>query len=273
MRVRRNVVLTVALWRAVDAAGKLQAARVVAVWNEKGDPGMAERMVDLTLTLTDNMPAHKLFQRPVIVPHYTHAQTREQFFLGTEDDRLSFATTYMGMIDHIGTHVDAFYHVNPEGLSVDRMPLDMFMGKAVCWDLTYIPDLGDIDVADFEEAEEKGGVKVDGHIVLLNTGLHNRHYPDVKSVWSNPGITAAATHWLADRGSKMHGVEGPSTDKPSDNLFPNHRVCRDRGIAHYEWLINLEELVGKGEFMFYGPPIKIGNGSGAPVRAWAILDD
>ena len=54
---------------------------------------------------------------------------------------------------------------------------------------------------------------------------------------------------------------------------PNHRVCRDRGIAHYEWLINLEELVGKGEFMFYGPPIKIGNGSGAPVRAWAILDE
>ena len=234
---------------------------------------MAERMVDLTLTLTDNMPAHKLFQRPVIVPHYTHEQTREQFFLGVEDDRLSFATTYMGMIDHIGTHVDAFYHVNPEGAPVDQMPLDMFMGKAVCWDLTHIPDLGDIDVADFEEAEEKGGVKVDGHIVLLNTGLHNRHYPDVKSVWSNPGITAAATHWLADRGSKLHGVEGPSTDKPSDNLFPNHRVCRDRGIAHYEWLINLEELIGKGEFTFYGPPIKIGNGSGAPVRAWAILDE
>ena len=179
----------------------------------------------------------------------------------------------MGMIDHIGTHVDAFYHVNPEGAPVDQMPLDMFMGKAVCWDLTHIPDLGDIDVADFEEAEEKGGVKVDGHIVLLNTGLHNRHYPDVKSVWSNPGITAAATHWLADRGSKLHGVEGPSTDKPSHNLFPNHRVCRDRGIAHYEWLINLEELVGKGEFMFYGPPIKLGNGSGAPVRAWAIVDD
>ena len=177
MRVRRIAVSTVALWRAVDAAGKLQAARVVAMWNEKGDPGMAERMVDLTLTLTDNMPAHKLFQRPVIVPHYTHAQTREQFFLGTEDDRLSFATTYMGMIDHIGTHVDAFYHVNPEGLSVDRMPLDMFMGKAVCWDLTYIPDLGDIDVADFEEGEEKGGVKVDGHIVLLNTGLHNATTP------------------------------------------------------------------------------------------------
>ena len=232
---------------------------------------MAKRILDLTLTLTDNMPAHKLFQRPVIVPHFTHERTKA-FNLGVPEDRLTFATTYMGMVDHIGTHVDAFYHVNPTGLSVDRMPLDMFMGKSVCLDMRHIPDLGDMDVADFEAAEKKAGVKIDGHIVLLCTGLHKRHFPDVKVVWSNPGITAKATHWLADHGSKLHGVEGPSTDKPSDNLFPNHRVCRDRGLTHYEWLINLEELIGKGEFWFSGPPIKLGDGSGAPVRAWAELD-
>ena len=232
---------------------------------------MAKRILDLTLTLTDNMPAHKLFQRPVIVPHFTHERTKS-FNLGVPEDRLTFATTYMGMVDHIGTHVDAFYHVNPTGLSVDRMPLDMFMGKSVCLDMRHIPDLGDMDVADFEAAEKKAGVKIDGHIVLLCTGLHKRHFPDVKVVWSNPGITAKATHWLADHGSKLHGVEGPSTDKPSDNLFPNHRVCRDRGLTHYEWLINLEELIGKGEFWFSGPPIKLGDGSGAPVRAWAEFD-
>ncbi|MGF6653485.1 hypothetical protein OKW34_004074 [Paraburkholderia youngii] len=27
---------------------------------------MPQRIVDLTLTLADNMPAHKLFQRPII---------------------------------------------------------------------------------------------------------------------------------------------------------------------------------------------------------------
>jgi kynurenine formamidase len=71
----------------------------------------------------------------------------------------------------------------------------------------------------------------------------------------------------------VHGVEGPSTDKPSHNLFPSHRVCRDRGITHYEWLCNLEELLGKGEFEFTGLPLRIGNGSGSPVRAVAFLDD
>lgn len=227
-------------------------------------------IIDLTLKLEDNMPAHKLFQRPIVTPHLTHEST-EKFNLGIPGDKMTFATTHISTLDHIATHVDAFYHTNPNGDSVDNMPLEMFIGKAVCLDLQHIPDLGDIDVSDLEEAEDKANVKIDGHIVLLCTGLHKRHYPDVKVVWSNPGITAKATHWLADRKSKLHGVEGPSTDKPSHNEFPNHRVCRDRGITHYEWLVNLESLLGKGEFKFYGPPLKLDNGSGSPVRAWAEI--
>jgi len=233
---------------------------------------MPQRIVDLTLTISDNMPAHKLFQRPVIVPHWTHEKTKA-YGLGVPEDPLTFATTYIGTLDHISTHVDAFFHTNPDGQSVDLMPLSMFMGKAVCLDLQHIPDLGDIDVADLEEAEAKAGVKIDGHIVLMCSGLHKRLFPKLEVVWSNAGLTAAATHWLADRNSKLHGVEGPSTDKPSHNLFPSHRVCRDRGITHYEWLVNLEELLGKGEFMFYGPPLRIEQGSGSPVRAWAVLND
>ena len=59
------------------------------------------------------------------------------------------------------------------------MPLDLFMGKAVCFDLTHIPDLGDIDVDDMERPSANRACSVDGHIVLLNTGLHKRHYPAI----------------------------------------------------------------------------------------------
>ena len=33
---------------------------------------MAQRVVDLSLLIEDNMPAHKLFQRPVITTHMSH---------------------------------------------------------------------------------------------------------------------------------------------------------------------------------------------------------
>jgi kynurenine formamidase len=42
-------------------------------------------------------------------------------------------------------------------------------------------------------------VKIDGHIVLICTGFHKRHYPNDSAMHSNCGITAEATHWLADR--------------------------------------------------------------------------
>jgi kynurenine formamidase len=103
----------------------------------------------------------------------------------------------------------------------------------------------------------------------MNTGLHNRHWPEKSACTSNPGLTAAATHWLADHGSLVHGVEGPSTDKAGTKGFPSHRVCRDRGLVHYEWLCNLEQLVGKGEFQFSGFPLKWVGGTGSPCRAIA----
>lgn len=233
---------------------------------------MAQRVIDLSLPIDDNMPSHKFFQRPVHIPHIRHEESIA-LGLGTPDDPMSMATSYLGTLDHIGTHVDSFFHVKPDGLKIGEMPLEMFFGKAVCFDLTHIPDLGMIEVDDMEQAQTEAGVTVDGHIVLLNTGLHKRHYPNPEVVTSNPGISTEATHWLADRGSKVHGVEGPSTDAPDHNYFYNHRVCRDRGITHYEWLVNLEELVNKGEFMFYGVPLALANGTGGPTRAFAILDE
>jgi kynurenine formamidase len=69
----------------------------------------------------------------------------------------------------------------------------------------------------------------------------------------------------------VHGVEGPSTDKGGTTEFPNHRACRDRGLIHYEWLVHLDQLVGKGEFWFVGYPLKWLGGTGSPVRAIATL--
>lgn len=37
--------------------------------------------------------------------------------------------------------------------------------------------------------------------------------------------------------------------------------------------MNLEELVGKGEFTFYGAPLLVKGGSGSPVRAFAIVEE
>lgn len=229
------------------------------------------RIVDLTMPIEDQMVSHFKLPKPIYVPHTTH-ESSKRFNQGTPEDPNTFCTFYISMLDHTGTHVDSFSHMSPTGQTIDAMPIEMFMGKAVCLDLRHIPDLGDIDAADLEAAEKAAGVTVDGHIVLMCTGLNARHWPNESISYNNPGITAAGTHWLADRNSKVHGVEGPSTDKPSETLFTSHRICRDRGMTHYEWLWNLEEVIGVGEFHFQGIPLRFKGGAGSPVRALAFLD-
>ena len=231
---------------------------------------MPTRVIDLSVALEDNMPAHKLFQRPVITTHLSH-ESSKALGLGVPGDAMTFQTNFIAMLDHVGTHVDAFRHVGPNGASIDEMPLDLFFGKAVCFDLRHVPDLGEITADAMDRAEAASGVTVDGHIVLLCTGFHARHYPSVDSVWKNPLLTVEATRWLHARGSRMHGVEGPSTDRPTEDLFAQHRLCRDLGISHWEWLVNLDQLLGAGEVQFFGVPLKFKGGSGSPVRAFAVL--
>ncbi len=229
------------------------------------------RIVDLTLTIENRMMSHKYMIKPVVLPYVRHEESIH-LGQGTPNDRHSYAVSFISMVDHTATHVDAFNHVNRDGLAIDEMPIEMFMGKAVCLDLRHIPDLGTVDIPQMEEAERKSGVTIDGHIVLMCSGLHRRHWPRESVAHSNFGITYEATRWLAERGSKLHGVEGPSTDAPDNDRFENHRACRDLGISHYEWLINLEELLGVGEFHFQGLPIKIKGGTAGPCRALAFLD-
>ena len=229
------------------------------------------KIIDLSLPLEDGLPALGRLARHVIIPHTTHEQSKK-YKQGTPDDLLTFTTCYMGMLDHTGTHIDSFYHNNPEGLSVDEMPIEMFMGKAVCLDLRHIPDRGTITRKDMEEAEKKTNVNINGHIVLLCTGLNTRHWPNDSIVFNNPQVSADATRWLYEKNSKVHGVEGPSTDIVDQNLFENHRLCRDLGMVHYEWLWNLEEVLNVGEFQFQGIPLRIKKGSGSPVRALAFVE-
>ena len=67
---------------------------------------MARVIVDLSVPLTNNMPAHKFFPRPVILPHFTHDEM-ETWGNGTPEDPLGGCTTFISMMDHVGTHVDA----------------------------------------------------------------------------------------------------------------------------------------------------------------------
>lgn len=67
------------------------------------------------------MPAHKNMPRPVYLPWMTHESCRA-LNQGVPADPFTTPIEYIGMLDHVGTHVDAFYHLKPGGQTIDEMP-------------------------------------------------------------------------------------------------------------------------------------------------------
>jgi kynurenine formamidase len=85
-----------------------------------------------------------------------------------------------------------------------------------------------------------------------------------------PGLHPDAARWLANRPVKAIGIDTASIDYGQSTLFESHRVLYERDIPAFENLTNLDRLPATGAFVI-ALPMKIGGGSGAPLRAVGIV--
>ena len=67
------------------------------------------------------------------------------------------------------------------------------------------------------------------------------------------------------------GLDTPSIDHGPSQTFASHVALFEHDIPAFENLANLERLPATG-FEIVALPMKIGGGSGAPLRIVAILD-
>ena len=75
---------------------------------------MAQRVVDLSLLIEDNMPAHKLFQRPVTTTHLSHKSSKA-FNLGVPGDPMTFQTNFIAQAAPVERSVHRGKSFDPVG--------------------------------------------------------------------------------------------------------------------------------------------------------------
>ncbi|MGB0383851.1 MAG: cyclase family protein [Ardenticatenaceae bacterium] len=227
-------------------------------------------LIDLSQDIFTGMPVFGDHPQVNIVPAVTHEQRA-----GIKNPTTVSPTVHeITLSEHSGTHVDAFNHFAREhvGKSIDTMPLSMFYTEGICLDLSHKGLRELIEVEDLKAALDKHKLTVKaGDTVLLYTNHYRRYFgtPD----WINgPGISADAARWFGEQKVSAFGVEmrSPGVRRISNKQV--HIICGQMGYTHYENLINLHLLLGKGRFRFIGLPIKIRGGTGAPVRAVAVLE-
>ncbi|MCL6458416.1 MAG: cyclase family protein [Gorillibacterium sp.] len=225
---------------------------------------MGTRVIDLSQEIYQGMPVFPPHQKTMIFPNMSHEESKQK--LGFE-----FATNNLLINEHGPTHSDATYEYDPNGLTIDEMPLEYFYGPAVCLDVSHVPADGYITRTDLERALDRARLTIDkGDIVLLYTGHYERSYGTDEWLTRYGGLDYEAAEWLAKQGVVNIGVDAPSIDNPDDQRFSGHLICREYAITNTENMCNLDKVAQK-RFLYFGLPLKIRKGTGSPIRAVAVF--
>ncbi len=228
-------------------------------------------IIDLSQDIYPGMPVLQGLPEVNITVFASH----EQWDRIADSEVVSPAVNLLQFGEHTGTHVDAINHMGRQyrGQSIDTMPLSSFYTEGICLDLSRKGLQQLIEVEDLEHAASDAGVDIrQGDTVLLYTDHYRRAFGTAN--WHRgPGVSVQAAQWLGEKRIAAFGVE---TEAPGVRHVSNkevHRICGRLGFTHYENLVNLHLLVGRGRFRFIGLPLKIRGGTGSPVRAVAVFEN
>jgi kynurenine formamidase len=217
--------------------------------------------------------------------------TAERFELTKVADGMTpqgyyYAANTFRTSEHGGTHIDSPVHFARNGWTVDQIPLDRLIAPAIVVDVRQASAANadyQVQRSDFEAWERAHGSIPAGVIVLLHTGFSAR-WPDAARYLGTaergqaavaklhfPGLHPDAARWLvAERSIKAIGLDTASIDFGQSTLYESHRILFEKNIPALENLTNLDRLPATGA-RIVALPMKIGGGSGGPVRAVAFL--
>jgi arylformamidase len=208
----------------------------------------------------------------VDLSHSIHSEI--SVFPGTEPPKLEQATSLekdgfvehkITMYTHTGTHIDVPSHISADGLTIDQLDIDHFMGKAAVIDLTEFK----AEVINKEILAPYASLISKIEYLILRTGWekywgHRRYFKGF------PSLDPGAAQWLGTFKLKGIGIDTISIEPVESKTFPVHRILFKNNIMIVENLAHLEK-VGDEIFTFSCLPLKFKKGDGSPVRAVGIL--
>lgn len=213
-----------------------------------GDTLTTTGWIDVTATLD-----------PATTPVYEGDAAMSFEFLKDMRKGDGFTLSKLSLGAHSGTHVDAPMHFIRDGASIDRLPLEPFIGPAR---VIEIPDsVQSIDAAELNRHQWRNAERV-----VFRTRSSVRGWMKSPTFHRDFAYIAPdAAQLLADAGVKLVGIDYISAEKFGAPAPLTHRILLGNGIPIVEGLAL--ETVLAGDYDLVVLPIKVAGHEGAPARA------
>jgi kynurenine formamidase len=221
-----------------------------------GKQGIVIKVIDLTHTISEEMPVYPGTERPKLEVANTY-------------EKHGFKETLLTMFSHTGTHMDAPSHVFAQRTTLDSFPIEQFIGKGLVIDCSDLQEGQRITMEYIEGVKEKADC---AEFILFHTGW-DRRWGTNSYFGGYPYIAEEVAEYLIRTKKKGVGLDVIGIDPISDvNLTIHCKIFAETDMVVIENLTGLGEI-GNELFTFCALPIKYESSDGAPVRAIAILND
>ena len=207
-------------------------------------------LFDLSHPLTPGMPVYPADPEVSFTPDLTIAPD-------------GVAVTAIAMGTHTGTHLDAPAHIDPDGLTVEQLELELLHGPAHIVQLLHPPQpAAPIRLKDLNHLPDQLP-----KIVCVATGW-DRYFHDPMSQ-QHPYLDPALVKLCWQRGARVLGIDtwSPDPSSPTSGDLAVHHFWLGNGGIIVENLRNLTALPDQVQMSLL--PLPLTGCDGAPVRAIA----
>ena len=203
---------------------------------------MSRRIYDVTIPISQNLP---------VWPGDPRVRLERSRFV---DGGNVVNTLRMRLGNHTGTHVDAPRHMLEAGATLDRIPIERWLGPArvVAIDAPMIGP-AELTTVDLEGADK----------VLFKT----RNAGKMREPEFDPDFVALepeGARLLVERGVRLVGIDYLGIEAYASRDFATHHILLGSGVLIIEGL-DLAE-VPPGDYELLCLPLAIEDGDGAPAR-------
>ena len=159
--------------------------------------------IDITMPLHKNMP---------IWPGDTPFQYR--LMASLEQDGANVGDITMSL--HAGTHIDAPFHYDDFGKSIDVLPIELFIGPVLIVELVDVKQI---------QVQHVAQLMLDGiERIFFKT---KQHYDLYRFDPSFTTIHPEVVQFLAGKGVRVVGTDAPSVDPVDNSTLQAHHAFRE----------------------------------------------
>ncbi|MGP4070964.1 arylformamidase [Piscibacillus sp. B03] len=154
---------------------------------------------------------------------------------------------------HTATHVDAPFHFKDNGMTIEQLPLELFVGDALVIDVTTKDEITPRDFEGLDLSDVR-------RVILKTDTWTDDVFPE-----KIPLIDPELGPFFLENGIELLGVDLPSVDPLDSKTLDTHHSLLQNGVHILEGL-KLKDIQ-PGTYHLTALPLKIEGADGSPVRA------